>query len=184
MKFRFLSLAIGLSVLTSVTAFAAPVPVDLQQACGRGGTRVVSGTFDAETGAVDLKVTLTDCAGRPGDKPHATGLLGQPPIRKPFEAGQATHNGTVTVKGTFLLDTTGTVTVDLLDQIDTSVTFDASANTMTRVCTITRVGTLDAHKHLFKGTVTHNNCTMTGNYHENFGLIEHLLRNLTDTSGL
>ena len=109
--------------------------------------------------------------------------LGQP-LRKPFQAGFATHSGTVTVKGTFLLGTTGAVDVDLVDQIDTKVTFDASENTMTRVCTITRVGTLDAHKNLFKGSVKHNECTMTGDYHENFGLVEHVLRNLTDTGGL
>ena len=183
MKLRPLALAIGLTALTSVASFAAPATVDMTQACGHGGTRVVSGTFDATTGAVDLKVTMTGCAGRPGDKLDAMSPLGQP-LRKPFQAGFATHSGTVTVKGTFLLGTKGSVDVDLVDQIDTKVTFDASENTMTRVCTITRVGTLDANKNLFKGSVKHNECTMTGDYHENFGLVEHLLRNLTDTGGL
>jgi hypothetical protein len=203
MKHTWISLAIGLTVLSSATAFAASAPINLTQNCGKGGTRVVSGTFDVATGAVDLKVTMTDCAGRPGEKLETQTPVGSNPlvprdaspvssasdsksnrVGRPFEAGHATHNGTVAVKGTFKMDTSAMVTVNLVDQIDTKVTFDASANTMTRVCTITRVGTLDARKDHFTGTVTHNNCTMTGDYHENFGLIEHLLRNLTDTSGL
>lgn len=183
MKLHRLFLAVGITALTSVATLAAPAPIDMSQACGHGGTRVVSGSFDPATGAVDLKVTMTDCAGRPGDRSSAISPMGNP-MRKPFEAGYATHNGTVTVNGTFLLGDTGTVAVDLVDQIDTTITFDSSANTMTRVCTISRVGSLDARKDLFKGTVTHNNCTMTGDYHENFGLVEHLLRNLTDTGGL
>lgn len=200
MKRQLLSLAIGLSAMACATSFAASVPINLTQNCGLGGTRTVTGSFDASTGAVDIIVTITGCAGRPGDKQLTPFPNGTPsvvsrdaatdsdansvkPVRPPG-AGVASHDGTVSVKGTFLADTSGVVTVNLVDKIDTKVTFDAAANTMTRVCTITRVGKLDATKGLFHGTVTHNDCTMTGDYREGFGLVEHLLRHLTDTHGL
>jgi hypothetical protein len=197
MKKPLIACAFGLSALCASTVFAAATPISLTQACSLGGTRVVKGSFDETSGAVDLSITLTGCAGRPSDKPIAVavpaGAASGPTSAsghseddsrktKPFMKGIPTHDGTIAVKGTFL-NSKGVVTVNLVDQINTKVTFNAAAKTMTRVCTIARVGTLDATKDVFDGTVTHNNCTMTGSYHESFGLIEHLLRHTTDTQG-
>lgn len=242
MKRQLFSLPIGVFALVGASAFAVttpvttpvppgPAPINLTQACSQGGTRAINGSFDTVSGAVNITVTLTGCAGRPGNMPVLLTPPSTPPVTpgiapapastasqpstpiaggttgvptdshehegtsaatetrhggtsRPSDVGLATHDGTVTVKGTFLLNTSGLITVNLVDQINTKVTFDASANTMTRVCTITRVGNLEAKHDLFHGTVTHNNCTMTGDYHESFGLVEHLLRNVTDTHGL
>ena len=197
MKNALRTTAVGLAAILSASVYAAPTAINLTQACSLGGTRTVKGNFDETNGAVNLSVILTGCAGRPSDKktivpmpattasapvPNSGNTEDEARSGKAFMHGVPTHDGTITVKGTFF-NSKGLVTVNLVDQINTNVTFDATAKSMTRVCTIARVGTLDANKDVFDGTVTHNNCTMTGSYHESFGLIEHLLRHATDTQG-
>ncbi|MBV8465286.1 MAG: hypothetical protein JO218_05010 [Burkholderiales bacterium] len=149
----------------SGTTTTGPVNINFTYSC-RGdehsstngaGARVIAGTWDTTTGALNVTVTMTNCEG-PGD---------------------LTVTGTDVITGTLVQGTTaGAYTINTTETINTKATEDDNSNTLTRTCTITRNGTFDHDT--FTGTTTRNNCTLNGTYRENGQDIRevHLLENL------
>lgn len=133
-------------------------------ACPGGGTRTVVGGYDAKVGTVDVVVTLTNCIDHQGN----------------------THNGTASMQGTLTLTTSTTVanpstTFDMNETkaINTTVTFK-SGGKVARNCTVKREGSYDDRTGTFSGTVTRNNCTLTGDYKFRPGLVDNLIENANE----
>lgn len=145
-------------VLTSlfpVAAYAASVPISFSRDCPYGGTRAESGTWDSSSGATNLTVTLTAC----NIDDHTV------------------HDGTVNITGTFsYTDSTKTsVSQNLTFTVNTKITGD---NTYTRSCTLTRVGTFSSTTKTFSGTITRNNCTISGDFTERGGSYNGLMKDI------
>lgn len=142
------------------------------QSCAGGGTRTTSGTYDRDTGAVNLVVTMSDCV----DPNHTT------------------HNGTVSITGSVVVSTAtttatastsaGTPTaattpartaaIDLVYVFDTH--FVSERSDIQRQCTWKKVGTLDYVVEKFSGTITKTNCVLTVYDYERGDILEHFLR--------
>ncbi|MHB9117409.1 MAG: hypothetical protein ACYC2R_03935 [Burkholderiales bacterium] len=123
----------------------------------KSGSRTVSYDWNAASGALKLDVVFADCQ----------------------LANGATVNGTDATDGTLTASGSSGYKIDLSDTVDTTVT-DKFGNSHTRNCTITRTGTLDTSTKVFSGTVTRNNCTLSGDFREGLGLIEMLANQPTN----
>ena len=135
----------------------SPNAISMTDNCAGGGTRSVTGSYDAASGSLDLTIALSACVLRNGQ----------------------THDGTTTMKGTLLATTTGH-TIDLVSNINTTVT-NVDGSKLTRTCDITKKGSFTQATQTFDGTETRNNCTVTGKVREHENLVEHLLRNVTQS---
>ena len=149
--------ALALAGLVSANAHAQSTPtradpVSLTNNCAGGGTRAVTGSYDATTGALSTTTTLTECIVRNGDK----------------------YDGATSTVGTLLATSTG-FTVDITANVNTTIT-RADLSRVVRVCTSTKVGTFTHANQTFDGTTAQNNCSVTGKVLEHEGLLEHLLR--------
>lgn len=149
--------ALALTGLVSVHSYAqsAPTratPISMTNNCAGGGTRVVTGSYDATTGALSTTTTLTGCIVRNGDM----------------------FDGTTSTVGTLLATSTG-FTIDITANVDTTIT-RADLSKVVRVCTSTKKGTFTTANQTFDGTTTQNNCSVTGKVLEHEGVVEHLLR--------
>ena len=120
--------------------------------CAGGGTRAVTGSYDATTGALSTTTTLTGCIVRNGDK----------------------FDGTTSTSGTLLATATG-FTIDITASVNTTIA-RADLSRVTRVCTTTKRGTFTTANQTFDGTTARNNCSVTGKVLEHESLVEHLLR--------
>lgn len=193
------------------SAYAAPLAISSTEQCEGGGTRTVAGSYDASSGALDVTVTLAACVGRPQMNKTTTsattatttttasatsttptpGTTGSNGNRSPQpgtgtqgnSAGQPTADGTETIKGSMLLASGTVYNLDLTDTAIVKLSF-SNSDSMQRNCTVTHKGSFDTKTNLFTGTLARNNCTMSGTYPEQLGLVEHLLRNASSTDGL
>jgi hypothetical protein len=133
--------------------------IDTTNRCGKSGTRTTKGSFDLSSGALDLTVTLTHCGGKKG----------------------VVVDGTDHIVGTFtqIAGSKSQWQVDLTDTIDQTDSGGARNVTVARKCTITKKGTFDEHKDAFDGVVTRNNCSVSGKFPEEMGVVEHILKQAT-----
>lgn len=151
-----------LSLTFAGFAQAASTPIDFSNTCSGGGTKVVKGSFDSTSGALDVTITMTACIG----------------------GGGATHDGTATVKGTLKLDSaTKKYSVDLAENIDTNIKFK-DGGTVKRTCALTKVGSYDTATDMFTGKVTRSNCSLDGSFTDRQGILENLLRKSTSSEEL
>lgn len=188
--------------LLAGSAYAAPVTISSSEQCEGGGTRTVAGSYDATSGALDVTVTMAACVGRPQKAASTTATATTTTTTTPSTtagnntrppqtgmgtqgngAGQPTADGTETIKGSMLLASGTVYNLDLTDTANVKLSF-TNADSMQRNCTVTHKGSFDTKTNLFTGTLARNNCTMTGTYPEQLGLVEHLLRNASSTDGL
>ena len=141
----------------TVTTTATPTSATIQSSekCATSGSRVIAGTYDAKTGALNTKTTLSACVIRNGDK----------------------FDGTDTTAGTLLATATG-FSIDITSSVNTSIV-RADGSTVTRTCTSTKKGTYTAATQTFDGTTSKSNCSVTGKVLEHENVIEHLLRAAT-----
>lgn len=148
------------STTSSTTPPPPPMVIDSTNHCGQGGTRSTKGTFDLSSGALDVTVTLTHCGGHKG----------------------VVVDGTDHIVGTFLqlAGSQSQWQVDLTDTIDQTDSGGAKNVSVARKCTITKKGTFDEHKDAFDGVVTRNNCSVTGKFPEEMGIVEHILKQATE----
>ena len=153
--------ALALAGLVSVNAHAQTTtttpptratPISMTNNCSGGGSRVVTGSYDATTGALSTTTTLTGCIVRNGDK----------------------FDGTTSTIGTLLATSTG-FTIDITADVNTTVT-RADLSKVVRVCKSTKQGTFTHGNQTFDGKTVHTNCSVTGKVLEHEGLVEHLLR--------
>lgn len=157
-------------------AFAAPGRVEMKNQCG-SGTRTVTGGYDADSGVMDVTIKLDACQTEGG-----------------------LHTGTTTLKGTMKLDANSKTkyAMNLTETVDTKVVYqyrngfkpprpgdDATETdgTMTRKCTIVRVGSYDVRSDVFEGKITRSDCSLDGSVRERLGLVEGLLRRSTTPEG-
>ena len=157
-----LHLALALAGLVSVNGAIAqvithtPQPksfnIDMTNDCAGGGTRVVQGTYDADTGALSVTTTLTACVVRNGDK----------------------FDGTTSTAGTLLATETG-YEIDITASVDTTIE-RSDLSKVERSCTVTKKGTYTTVNQTFVGTTARTNCSVTGQVLEHESLVEHLLR--------
>ncbi|MBS4097539.1 MAG: hypothetical protein KGZ83_11975 [Sulfuricella sp.] len=141
------------AAVTSSSVSAAVAALNFSTTCSSGGTRVSTGTWDATSGALALSSTVAACVVSNGE----------------------THDGTRTLSGTLLLDSTTTYSVDITVKESFTVTRDG-ATQLQHTCTLTRKGSFDSTTDRFTGTVTRNNCTDTGEVWDHQHGIESLLR--------
>lgn len=163
MRKTAIALALALAGLVSASGASAqettrtpPLPasftVDMTNDCAGGGTRVVQGTYDAATGALDTKTILTGCIARNGD----------------------TFDGTTSTVGTLAATETG-YRIDITASVDTTIV-RSDLSTVSRVCTVTKNGTFTIANQTFDGTTAQTECSVTGKVLEHESLVEHLLR--------
>jgi hypothetical protein len=128
-------------------------------ACPGGGSNQVTGGYDASTGKIDITITFTACIDERG----------------------VSHDGTAIMQGTLSADSSGAnlYQLDETKTINSSLTFP-TGGTMTRTCTVTRKGSYDNASGAFNGTVSRNNCTMTGAYRFKKGLVDNLIENAAE----
>lgn len=107
--------------------------------CPGGGTREVTGGYDSKTGVLDATITLTGCKDKHGVQ----------------------IDGTVVVQGTDVIGSDGSVSINDTKTINEKITL-TSGKTVTRQCTIARVGTFTSSSKEFSGTITRNNCSLSG----------------------
>lgn len=124
----------------------------------KSGSRVFSYDYDSKTGIISASTTFDKCL-----LPNGTSIT-----------GASSTNGTLLATGE-----TG-YTIDLTDQIDTTIT-DKSGLTYTRKCTVVKKGTLDTKTQVFSGSIQRNNCGLSGDFHEPRDFIEHLLKHPTNS---
>jgi hypothetical protein len=117
--------------------------------------------LDATTGAIDLTTTLTACKTRNGQ----------------------TYDGKTVISGTIKVDTAG-MAIDTKTIVDMKMT-RSDGTSVTRTCTVTKVGTFTHKTQTFDGTTTRTDCKVTGAVRDHEGVVEHLLRAATtdDESG-
>lgn len=166
---RATALALG-GLLFSGTAFAqaAPTPtaspattqsatntIQTSERCATSGSRVISGTYDPKTGALNTKTTLSACVIRNGDK----------------------FDGTDITIGTLLATAMG-FTIDITSTVNTTIV-RADGSTVSRACTSTKNGTYTSATQTFDGTTAKSNCSVAGKVLEHENVIEHLLRAAT-----
>jgi hypothetical protein len=138
----------------TVTPPTNPLKLDFNYDCKGGGTRVVTGTWDTSTGALNVSVAVNSCIGPEG----------------------ATHNGTDTISGTLQAGSTaGDYSENLTEVIATNVSF-SDGGSLTRNCTITRNGSYTGKTDTFTGTTSRNNCTVSGSYHDHLHVLDDLLK--------
>jgi hypothetical protein len=105
----------------------------------------IVGSWDPTTGDLTVTSTLTACIGRDG----------------------STHNGTDVLTGTLVAGTNvGDYTINISEQINTTVTYPNNGGTVTRTCTITHNGSYTGATDTFNGTTARNNCSLQGTYRE------------------
>jgi len=136
----------------STTSPTRATPISMTNNCAGGGTRVVTGSYDAANGALSATTTLTGCIVRNGDK----------------------FDGTTSTTGTLLATSTG-YTIDITASVNTSIT-RVDLSKVVRVCTSTKQGTFTTANQTFDGTTAKNNCSVTGKVLEHEGMVEHVLR--------
>lgn len=124
--------------------------------CARGGSRTVNGTFDTASGALDVTLTLDQCASR-----------------------NVKVSGTDHLAGTLRTGSDGLWTVNLVETVDTTFAGAARDATGARRCTITQDGSYDPRRNVFTGTITRTDCTSSGTFHEELGLAEWLMKRAT-----
>lgn len=157
--FAALALA-GLAVTSAqaqtTTTTTTPRPtsssISMTNNCAGGGTRTVTGSYDAATGALSAITTLTACVARNGDK----------------------FDGTTSTIGSLLATSTG-FTINITANVNTTIT-RSDLSKVVRVCTSTKEGRFTTANQTFDGTTSQNNCSVTGKVLEHEGLVEHLLR--------
>lgn len=144
---------------TASTAASTALAIDFTDHCGKGGTRSTKGSFDLASGALDITVTLAHCGGKKG----------------------VVVDGTDHISGSFLLvaGSESQWKVDMTDTIDQTDSGGAKNVAVLRKCTITKKGTFDEHKDAFDGEVLRTNCSVTGKFPEQMGIVEHLLQEST-----
>jgi len=149
-----LVLANGASAQMTTQTLPQPTSfnIDMTNDCAGGGTRVVHGTYDAASGALDTMTTLTACVARNGDK----------------------FDGTTSTKGKLLATETG-FEIGITASVDTTIV-RSDLSMVHRVCTVTKQGTYTNANQTFDGTTERTNCSVTGQVLEHEGLVEHLLR--------
>lgn len=134
--------------------------MDATAACKKGsGTRVVSYDYDAKTGVISANTTFDKCM-----LPNGTTI-----------SGIASIDGTLQATGE-----TG-YTIDLTDQVDTTIVNGKAGLTHTRKCTIATKGTLDTKTQVFSGSIQRNNCELSGDFRAHRGFLEHLLKRVTSS---
>jgi hypothetical protein len=144
---------------TTTTTPTQATPVSLTQNCAVKGTRTLTGSYDAKTGALNTLTTFTGCVVRNGDK----------------------YDGTTSTIGTVLGGATG-FTIDITANVNTTVTL-SDLSKVTRTCTTTKKGTFTHANQTFDGTTAQNNCSVTGKVLEHENVLEHLLRpNMGDSN--
>lgn len=124
----------------------------------KSGSRVVSYDYDAKTGALSSNITFDKCVLSNG----------------------ASITGISSIEGTLLTTGKTGYTIDLTDQIDTSIT-SKSGLTRTRKCTIVTKGTLDVKTQAFSGSIQRNSCELSGDFRAHADFIEHLLKRSTES---
>ncbi len=150
----------GTTATTSTTtASSTATAIDMTQHCGKSGTRSTKGSFDQSSGAIDVTVTLSHCGTRKG----------------------VIVDGTDHIVGTFLpvAGSKSQWQVNMTDTIDQTDSGGAKNVTVVRKCTVTKKGTYDEHKDAFDGEVMRTNCSVTGKFPEEMGIVEHLLKQAT-----
>jgi hypothetical protein len=131
--------------------------IDFGQGCSGGGTRTVEGGLDTATGIIDLTTTLAACKTRNGQV---------------FD-GKTVTTGTLKVE-------TASIAIDVKTVIDMKMT-RSDGTSVTRTCTMTKVGAFTQRTQTFDGTTTRTDCTVTGAVRDHEGVVEHLLRSaITD----
>lgn len=152
--------AVCLPVLADTTTPpTGPLQLDFNYDCHGGGTRVVTGTWDTSSGALNVTVTLNACIGPEG----------------------ASHNGTDTISGTLQAGANkGDYSEDLTETIATTISF-ADGGSLTRNCTIARNGSYAGATDTFTGTSTRNNCSVSGSYHDHLHILDNLLKRSIDS---
>lgn len=145
-------------VMPGETQSKNPLP-KFGTACPGGGSNQVTGGYDATTGKIDITITATACIDERG----------------------VTHDGTAIMQGTLSADSSGAnlYQLDETKTINSTLTFP-TGGTMTRACTVTRQGSYNNASGDFNGTVSRNNCTMTGAYRFKKGLVDNLIENATE----
>ncbi len=158
------ALSVGTANAASTTAVTTTAsPVSMTNNCAGGGTRVLTGTYDATTGKVETSAVYTSCATRGGDK--ISGSLGTTGVLK------ATATG---------------FDVNIVSTVDTVVTRSDNSQVL-RKCTTTKVGTFASASSTFTGKTSISNCSTEGMVLEHENVIEHILRAATgvdDDGGL
>lgn len=124
----------------------------------KSGSRTVGYDYDSKTGALSANVTFDKC------------LL----------ANGVSITGVSSVEGTLLAAGDLSYTIDLTDQVDTTIT-GKTGLPHTRKCTIVTKGTLDAKKQAFSGSIQRNNCELNGYFRANRDFLENLLKRNTST---
>ena len=157
-----LHLALALAGLLSVNAAIAQVATQTPQPksfdihmtndCAGGGTRVVDGTYVADTGALSVTTTLSKCVVRNGDM----------------------FDGTTSTSGTLAATETG-YEIDITASVDTKIE-RSDLSKVVRSCTVTKQGTYTTVNQTFDGTTARTDCSVTGQVLEHESLVEHLLR--------
>ncbi|MFA6311213.1 MAG: cytochrome c [Sterolibacterium sp.] len=137
------------------TTQATANSIQSSERCAASGSRVISGSYDPITGALNTTTTLSACVIRNGDK----------------------FDGTDTTAGTLLATATG-FTIDITSTVNTAIV-RADGSTVTRACTSTKKGTYTSATQTFDGTTAKSNCSVTGKVLEHENVIEHLLRAAT-----
>lgn len=145
--------AYSASAVTATNISSAVNALNFSTTCSGGGTRVSTGSWNATSGALALSSTVTACVGYGGE----------------------IHDGTRTLNGTLLLDSTSSYTVDITAQENYTVKRDG-VTTIQHACTLTRKGAFNVSTDRFTGTVSRNNCTDTGEIWDHQHVIESLLR--------
>ena len=134
------------------TTASTVTSLDFSMPCAGGGTRAATGSWDSSSGALTLKVTVTDCRW----------------------ANDEVHNGTREVTGTLKPGDKKTFTIDLTMQENFKVTRD-SVTKLEHTCTITKTGTLDDPGDRFNGKESRN-CSNTGEWWDHEHWVENIMR--------
>lgn len=137
---------------TGVTTPGSNLNITAQ--CRGGGTRTVTGTWDAASGALDVSIEVKNCK----------------------QNRDEIHNGITTMTGTLLPAATGSsYDIDLTTHVETAVTGSEHGVDFTQVCDITKKGSFDERQHLFTGS-TKTTCDKNGSFQGKDGLLEYLLK--------
>lgn len=143
------------TTVSPATTQATANSIQSSEKCATSGSRVISGTYDPTTGALNTKTTLSACVIRNGDK----------------------FDGTDTTAGTLLATATG-FAIDITSTVNMAIV-RADGSIVTRACTSTKKGTYTSATQTFDGTTAKSNCSVTGKVLEHENVIEHLLRAAT-----
>jgi hypothetical protein len=151
---------------TTTTATNCAIPTPLRDTkplaktpgqCPKGGTRTVTGGYDAEAGTLDVTITFKDC----------------------IDAKGAKHNGSAVMQGTLKLTSGSLYALNETKTVLDNVTYE-NGGTLVRSCKLSRAGEYNYETKLFKGKSTRDDCSLEGEYRFRGGIVDNLIENASD----